>query len=156
MARHRDDPAALPCPDCGYDLRGNLPEDPERQVTCPECGFECSLAALETKNRERAPRNVGWIWIALVLVPSAILIGIPSVEDLGPSWDYGAAVSAQLTLALSPFWFAYLACRDLHLDDKLASKIGSFIIGFLSCIAINCGFLMLLFVLYIFACALFG
>jgi len=25
MARPRDDPAALPCPKCGYDLRGSMP-----------------------------------------------------------------------------------------------------------------------------------
>ena len=91
----------LPCPDCGYDLRGNLPDDREQLVTCSECGHQCSLRALEEANRERLkPQKAGCGWIALALVPGALLVGTEWVaEEFGASWEDGVGIAMLLIVA---------------------------------------------------------
>lgn len=137
------------CVNCEYDLRGNLPADQERQVTCPECGYECSLATLEEKNRQqKVPRNAGCTWVALALVPAALIAGTVWVlEAFGVSWEDGGGGAFVVLVTFTPLWSAYLASRDLRLDRGRGAKAGSFIIDFLSCIAINVLFLLVIFIL---------
>jgi hypothetical protein len=73
----------LPCPLCGYDLRG-LPEQ-----RCPECGHAFNLLELRRAQQRAAERPLPW------------LIEYP------PDAAYGPERNALLTqlLTLNPWWF---------------------------------------------------
>jgi hypothetical protein len=79
----------LRCPECGYDLRGQLGEI----VTCPECGFRCDIGRLISERWtgpwQMAPGYssllvpVGWLMIGTILAGGAHIfdrheIGLPA------------------------------------------------------------------------------
>ena len=74
LHRKRQDASALPCPGCGYDLRGSLPVTPDQQVTCPECGAISKMHDV-VRACENRPAPIGWGWWLAAITPALLFIG---------------------------------------------------------------------------------
>jgi len=94
----------LPCPLCGYDLRG-LPEE-----RCPECGHAFSLLELRRAQRRAAARPMPWL------------------VEYPPDVFYGTARNALLTqlLTVNPWWFWRRLRPTMRINQSLLRGYAGF------------------------------
>ena len=126
MARSQDDPAALPCPNCGYDLRVNLLADQEQQVTCPECGAAHDLRSLWQKQNEPRLDTIWWcalvvfspgFWAPLSTLPLAACFGDAKWAQLLFFWAFGVMV------VFSPIVFLWLGWKATGKRQSVGNRI---------------------------------
>ena len=101
--------AALPCPGCGYDLRG-APRSPKATaVCCPECGAKWLPSQLADKWRrpDDQPRLGPWGMVAALspAVLSALVVGWGLVTYIGnPKVLFAVAMTTPVTLIPLANW----------------------------------------------------
>ena len=116
----------LPCPSCGYDLRGLISL---RGVTCPECGQRHSYRAITTIDPSLPPPQLLWYVAATPVVFLACAGAIVALRSAG------LAAPQALPALLSALWayatVARIAYRALHHHGRgfalLATPLLSFI-----------------------------
>jgi hypothetical protein len=97
---------AVPCPKCGYDLRGHADH-----TRCPECGSEVHVsAAINESNRWIDLRQVDCWSIAVLQVSggAAAVITLIAIR-LGHYVALLLGLMAGLCLATATFWFLAIA-----------------------------------------------
>ncbi|GJM18085.1 MAG: hypothetical protein DHS20C14_02980 [Phycisphaeraceae bacterium] len=105
----RPEPVALPpapCPECGYDLRGN---DSGR---CPECGWRVSQARIraERERRERKVHEQAWFAPLMILLGGILVVVVSfgyegyAVGGAGEAAFYLVIGAVQLTVSVVVGW----------------------------------------------------
>lgn len=101
----------MPCPQCGYDLRGHAREGTFR---CPECGTETSIEVM----REWERRRTEWRPVDTALVLCGIVPGVVTTLTLlagtlgGNRWGITASLVWVMCILLS-IGFAWIG-SDRH------------------------------------------
>ena len=113
--RKKQDTAALPCPGCGYDLRGNLPDEESGYLICPECGQDIHAERLwYLVEAARLSPTLPWKWWALACSPGVIWTACYGCGQFMPYW-------------FRPFWeittAALIAAGAVMLFIKLAWSV---------------------------------
>jgi hypothetical protein len=132
----------IPCPTCGYDLRGLLTMD---GAACPECGTTHTAAEI---NGFTSPTQRRWV-VAVALTPFVmLLVWLPAVLVLRHFGDPPAAAIPALAAGLFWPWLclrrsALLATRQSDsIEDRVLTHVAT--AAFAGAIAMISGFVAVL------------
>jgi hypothetical protein len=116
---------ALPCPACGYDLRGAT-DRREGMIRCPECGRSFSRRRLARAAQVHDPEIDGW-WVAGAIAPSVagVIVLNAALFCRQPEDQRLFIALFSLIAVFTPVYLLYLAGSSVKRWKMSAGTVGT-------------------------------